>query len=69
MKSVWYYIVEAILFFLILGLIYNILGRFNVIMDLKNPDKLVIIIAIVFLFFWTFAKMKINRKVEKSKEE
>jgi membrane protein implicated in regulation of membrane protease activity len=69
MKTVWQHFLEAIIFFIVLGLIYNIVGRINVIIDPETKGTLVIIIAVALLFLWTFVKMRINRKDKEMEEK
>ena len=62
MKSGWYHIIEAILFFLVLGVVYNILDRINVNF---NP----IILAIILVIVWSWVNLRINKKLESREEE
>ncbi|NMB08057.1 MAG: hypothetical protein GX981_06700 [Tissierellia bacterium] len=69
MKSVWQHLLESIIFFVILGLIYNILNRFNIIVDPNTQDTLIIGIAVALIIVWTFVNMRINRKARETEEE
>jgi len=69
MKSVWQHLLESIIFFVILGLIYNILNRFNIIVDPNTQGTLIIGIAVALIIVWTFVNMRINRKARETEEE